>query len=35
MKEKIVDTLMIVLAIADILMFWAGILIIVFCVVFS
>lgn len=35
MKDKIIDKLMIVLAIADILMFWIGLLIIGICIIFS
>ena len=35
MKDKIIDKLMIALAIADILMFWIGLLIIGICIIFS
>ena len=35
MKENIVDKLIIILAIADVLMLWAGIIIIAACIIFS
>lgn len=35
MKEKIIDKLIIILAIANVLMLWAGILIVAACIIFS
>ena len=35
MKDKIIDKAMIILAVVDVIMVWAGLLIIAACIIFS